>query len=100
MFGKFAEAQKKAEEIKQRLETITVEGEAENGAVKVTANANRKIQDIVIADALLADKEQLQDILAVAINRAIENADKVSEAEMKALSSELLPGLGNLFGKG
>lgn len=99
MFGKFAEAQKKAEEIKQRLETITVTGEAENGAVIVTANANRKIQDIVIADALLANKEQLQDILAVAINRAIENADKVSEAEMQALSSELLPGLGNLFGK-
>lgn len=99
MFGKLAEAKQKAEEIKQRLETITVEGEAENGAVRVTANGNRRVIDIVIADALLADKEQLQDILAAAVNRAIEKADKVSEAEMQALSSQLLPGLGNLFGK-
>lgn len=100
MFGKLAEAKQKAEEIKQRLETVTVMGEAENGAVKVIANGNRRVQDIVIDDSLLNDKEQLQDILAVAINRAIENADKVSEAEMQALSSQLLPGLGNLFGKG
>ena len=61
---------------------------------------NRRVKEIIIADALLADKEQLQDILAVAVNRAIEKADKVSEAEMQALSSQLLPGLGNLFGKG
>lgn len=100
MFGKLAEAQKQAEEIKQRLETITVMGEAENGAVKVTANGNRRVLDIIIDDSLLDDKEQLQDILTVAINRAMENADKVSAAEMQALSSQLLPGLGNLFGKG
>jgi hypothetical protein len=99
MFGKLAEAKQKAEEIKQRLETITVMGEAERGKVRVIANGNRKVQDISIDDSLLNDKEQLQDILTVAINRAMENADKVSEAEMQALSSELLPGLGNLFGK-
>lgn len=99
MFGKLAEAKQKAEEIKQRLDYITVTGEAENGAVKVVATGNRKIKDIFINEKLMADREQLQDILTVAVNRAIESADKLAEAEMQALSSELLPGLGNLFGK-
>lgn len=99
MFGKLNEAKQKADEIKQRLETISVTGEAENGAVKVIATGNRKITDIIIDEKLMADREQLQDILTVAVNRALENADKVSEAEMQALTSQLLPGLGNLFGK-
>jgi nucleoid-associated protein EbfC len=99
MFGKLNEAKQKADEIKQRLETISVTGEAENGAVKVYATGNRKITDIFIDEKLMADREQLQDILTVAVNRALEQADKVSESEMQALTSQLLPGLGNLFGK-
>ncbi len=99
MFGKLNEAKQKAEEVKQRLETISVQGEAENGAVRVIANGNRRIQEIIIDDKLLTDKEQLQDILTVAVNRAIENADNVANAEMQAIAGQLLPGLGNLFGK-
>ncbi|HYG16088.1 MAG TPA: YbaB/EbfC family nucleoid-associated protein [Bacteroidia bacterium] len=99
MFGKLNEARQKAEEIKQRLETITVTGEAENGAVKVVATGNKRIKDIIIDDRMMADKEQLQDVLTVAVNRALEQADKVSESEMSAIASQLLPGLGNLFGK-
>eukprot|EP01035_Chromulina_nebulosa_P067898 gene67898-93029_t len=93
MFGKLNEAKQKAEEVKQRLETISVQGEAENGAVRVIANGNRRIQEIIIDDRLMADKEQLQDILTVAVNRAIENADNVANAEMQAIAGQLLPGL-------
>ncbi len=98
MFGKLAEAKQKADEIKQRLETITVVGEAENGAVKVTATGNRRIVDVFIDEKLLGDREQLQDILTVAVNRALEKADNLAETEMSALTSQLLPGLGNMFG--
>ena len=38
MFGKLAEAQKKMQEIKDRLETVIVTGESEQG--KVVAEAN------------------------------------------------------------
>lgn len=99
MFGKLNEAKQKAEEIKQRLAGIVVTGEAENGAVRVEATCNRRIKDIFIDEKLLADKDQLQDILTVAINRALENADNLAEAEMQALAGQLLPGLGGLFGK-
>jgi DNA-binding protein YbaB len=44
-------------------------------------------------------KEELEDLLTVAINRAMATAENVSESEMRAMMSSMMPGLGNLFGK-
>ena len=103
MFGKLQETQRKMEEIKQRLSSISVTAEVEGGAIQVTATADRRIQEIHVADALLHDKEQLELLLITATNKALEQADKVAEAEMQAAARDLLPGglagLGNLFGK-
>lgn len=101
MFGKLAEAQKKAEEIKSRLATITVEGQAASGAVKVTVDGNKKVKDILIVDALLSPerKEELQDLIVVAIENAMEQAESVSASEMQQLMGSMLPGLGGMFGK-
>lgn len=101
MFGKLAEAQKKAEEIKNRLSAITVEGEAASGDVKIIMDANKKLKHIVIDEALLfpEKKEELQDYLTIAFEKAMENADAVSSAEMKQLMGSMMPGLGGLFGK-
>ena len=45
MLGDMEERQK---EMRQKLAEIIVEGTAQNGAVKVIANANREITDIQI----------------------------------------------------
>ncbi len=50
MFDKLMAAQGKAEEIKKRLDTISVFGEVEGGAIKVTATANKAITSIAITD--------------------------------------------------
>ncbi|MCE2787749.1 MAG: YbaB/EbfC family nucleoid-associated protein [Bacteroidota bacterium] len=99
MLDKFMDAQRKADEVKQRLETIMVEGEASNGLVKVTANGNRIIKDIVIADALMTPerKEELQDLILIACEKALQQAENVSQAEMMKLMGGM--NLGNLFGK-
>ncbi len=101
MFGKLAEAQQKAEEIKKRLDTVFVEGEADGGNVKVTATGNKTIQNIHIDQSLMhADrKEELEDLLVVAIERAMQQAEMVSASEMKSLMGSMMPGLGGLFGK-
>ena len=101
MFGKLAEAQQKAEEIKSRLALITVEGIAGNGTVTVTANGNKTVTNISISDSLLqpGKKEELEDLLLVAIERAFQQAENVSAAEMKSLMGNMMPGLGSLFGK-
>ena len=100
MFGKLAEAQKKAEEIKQRLAGVTVKGQAASGDVTITMDGNKKVKDVNIEMALMLPerKEELQDYLCIAIEDAINKADMVSANEMKNLMGGL-PGLGSLFGK-
>jgi len=95
MMGKLQEMQKKSEEIKKRLDTISVQGEAENGLVKVISNGNRKISSISINEELIksGDKEQIEDLCILAMNRALENAEKVYEAEMKDVAKGMLPGM-------
>lgn len=101
MFDKLGAAKEMAENVKAKLETITVIGEAGNGKVKVLANGNRKVQSFTISPELLApeNKEELEDLLTVAVNRVLSSAENVSESEMRAMMSTMMPGLGNLFGK-
>ncbi|HXI00150.1 MAG TPA: YbaB/EbfC family nucleoid-associated protein [Sphingobacteriaceae bacterium] len=101
MFDKLVEAQQKADEIKQRLETISVTGEAEGGLIRVTANGNKHISEIIIDPVFLksADKEQLEELLIVAVNKAVQQAEQVSQTEMQAATRDMFGGLGNLFGK-
>ena len=101
MFGKLAEAQQKAEEIKNRLELISVEGIAGDGTVKVIVTGKKHIKQIQIDDSWMqvAKKEELEDLLLVAIERAMQQAENVSASEMKSLMGSMMPGLGGLFGK-
>jgi DNA-binding protein YbaB len=72
MFDKIMQAQQMAGEVKKRLDTIMVSGVAEGGMIKVTANG-------------------------IAINKAMEQADNVSQSEMAAMTKDMLGGLGGLF---
>ncbi len=99
MFDKLFQAQQKAEEIKKRLDTISVSGEAEGGLIRVVATANKEIKEIIIDPVFLsnADKEELEELLVVALNKAIVQAENISQAEMQAASKDMLGGLGGLF---
>lgn len=99
MFDKIMAARQKADEIKKRLEGVKVTGEAEGGAIKVTATANREVTDVNIDPAFFthADKEELEELLAVAINNAMKQAENVSQTEMQSAAKDMLGGLGGLF---
>ena len=101
MFDKLLEAQQKAGEMKKRLDGISVSGTAEGGKITVVANGNKVVQSINIAEEFLkaADKEELEELLIVAINKAMEQADNVNQSEMAAMTQQMFGGLGNLFGK-
>jgi len=101
MFDKLVEARQKAEEIKKRLDHITVIGDAEGGLIKVTATANKEVTEINIDPVFLsnAEKEELEELLAVAVNNALKQADEVSQAEMQGAAKDILGGLGGLFGQ-
>jgi len=101
MFDKIREAEQKAGDIKKRLDAISVSGTAEGGKITVNANANKVIQSIHIDDDFFkdADKEELEELLLVAINKAMDQADNVSQSEMAALTQQMFGGLGGMFGK-
>ena len=96
MFDKLLQVQQKAAEIKTRLDNVFVTGEAEGGKIKVTANGNKLITAIDIDQTFFsdADKEELEELLAVAVNKAIELAENTHQTEMQAMSQDMLGGLG------
>lgn len=98
MFGKIKEMQSEMEKARQRLDDILVTGEAGGGMVKVTANANKLILKIEIDQDLIvpADKEMMEDLIAAAVNKAIEQAEKTAREELQRVSSGILPNIPGL----
>ncbi len=100
MFDKLMAAQGMAAEIKKRLDTISVFGEVEGGAIKVTSTGNKVITAIEIDEEFYkqADREELEELLLTAVNKALTQADQVSASEMQAATKDMLGGLGGMFG--
>lgn len=92
MMGKLKEAQQKIEETKSRLNTVLVDEEAGNGAVKVTVTANRLVKNISISETL-KDSEEIEDYLIVALNKALKKANDISETELAAAAKNGMPNI-------
>lgn len=101
MFDKLLQAQQKADEIKKRLDTISVYGEVEGGKIKVIATANKEVKDINIDPEYFqaADQEELLELIVTATNKALKQADEISQHEMQAATKDMLGGLGGMFGQ-
>lgn len=96
MMGKIKETQAKVEETKKRLDTVYIDEKSSDDLLRVTITANRKIKTIEIDDALLQDKEQLEDYLILTLNKAIETATQVNETEIAAVAKEGMPNIPGL----
>ncbi len=96
MMGKLQETQQKIEETKQRMDTVLVDESSSDKLLSVTLTANRKITAISIDEALLEDKEQLEDYLILTLNKAIEKATAINEAELAAAAKDGMPNIPGL----
>ncbi len=100
MMGKLRETQQKIEDTKKSLDTVLIDEQSSDGLLKVTVTANNALKSISIDDSLLEDKEQLEDYLILVLNKAIEKATKVNQAELDAVTKvdmPMIPGMDNLF---
>ena len=100
MMGKLKATQQKIEDTKKRLDTVLIEEQSADGLLKVTLTANSKIKSVVVADALLEDKDQLEDYLVVVMNKAIEKAASVNQAELDTVTRvdmPMIPGMEDMF---
>ncbi|MCB0262897.1 MAG: YbaB/EbfC family nucleoid-associated protein [Calditrichaeota bacterium] len=96
---KAQEMQSNMQRIQEQLANITVEGSAGGGMVKVTANCKNQIVKVEIEPEVIDsdDKEMLEDLVAAAVNQALENAQARSQEEMQKAMGPMMGGL-NLGG--
>jgi DNA-binding protein YbaB len=100
MMGKLKETQQKIEDTKKRLDTVLIDEQSTDGLLKITLTANSVIKNITIADSLLEDKEQLEDYMILVLNKAIQKAAKVNQAELDAVAKvdmPMIPGMEDMF---
>ena len=82
------ELKSKMDDVKSRLDTITVS--EENQYIKATVNGNRKITAIEIKQQM--DPKELERQLLSIINEALVKTDSVMQSEMKGIMPNI-PGL-------
>ena len=101
----------RVDEMKDRLGELTCEAETGGGAVRVTVNGQLQVVSLQVDHVLLAglidpdnadDRAMAEDLVAGAVNSALEKAREMAEQQFASVASELgLPippgGLGGLL---
>lgn len=88
--------QEEMEKVQSELEDKTVEATAGGGMVTVTANGKKEIVSLKINPEAVdpEDVETLEDLVTVAVNDAIKQADEMMAEGMSAVTGGLsIPGL-------
>ncbi len=100
---KIEQAKIKAEETKQRLDSVHVDGSS-GEYVRVISTANSRIVQILLNDeAKTFGADELSRHTLVATNNALEKARNIHDTEMAAVARDAMPNipgmpsLGNMF---
>ena len=96
--GLMQQAKKMQEELQkaqEELAKLTVTGEAGGGLVKVTMTGKHAVRRVEIDPSLLDDREMLEDIVAAAINDAVNRVASTMQERMSDMTSgiPLPPGM-------
>lgn len=91
--------QEKAQKMQAEIATMTVEGEAGGGLVKVTLTGKHEAVKVSIDPSLMDDREMLEDLVVAAINGANRKVEQMVADKMGGLTAGLnLPAGFNPFG--
>ena len=72
------------------IANMEVTGESGGGMVKVTMTGKHEVKRVQIEPAVVAeDREMLEDLIAAAINDAVNKVDSQSQARMSSVMSGL-----------
>lgn len=81
------------QKIQEELESLTVEGSAGGGVVKVTISGKQVVDTVIIDPEATEDVDLLQDLVAAAINDALTKSQELAAQKMGPLAGGL-KGLG------
>lgn len=83
---------KKAQE---ELAQTEVEGQAGSGAVKVVMTCSHEVRRVQLSDAVMDDREMLEDLIVAALSDANKKAAEISQKRMSGFTAgmNLPPGM-------
>ena len=97
--GLMKQAQQMQENMKkaqEELAQIEVEGQSGAGLVKVTMTCRHDVKRVAIDPSLLSeDKDMLEDLIAAAVNDAVQKLERASQEKMSSVMGgmQLPPGM-------
>ncbi len=95
MFGDLlGNLQQQQQVMQEKLAALFVDAESGDGAVRVQASGDMQVHNIKLDASKLdfSDLEQLEDLVLVAVNRALEAARVAAAAETNQLLQGMMPG--------
>lgn len=85
------QAQKMQEQMQQAQDEIAgmeIEGAAGGGMVKITMTGRHEVRRVTIDDSLMGDdREMLEDLIAAAINDAVQKVDAETKERFSGMAS-------------
>ncbi len=82
------------QKIQEELETLTVEGSAGGGAVKVVMTGKQIVESVTIEPEAAEEVELLQDMVLAAVNDASAKAQELAAQKMSVVTGGMnIPGL-------
>jgi DNA-binding YbaB/EbfC family protein len=103
MKGNIGNMMKQAQQLQANMQraqaeiaTLEVTGEAGGGMAKVIMTGKHEVRRVMLDPSLVSDdKDMLEDLIAAAINDAVQKVERASQAKMSALMGgmNLPPGM-------
>lgn len=92
--GKFKDAREKAEALKGKLAAMDFEGKSYNEKVSIKCSGDKRFHSLEIDDSIfkIRSREEVQEMILEAIDRANMAADRVIKEEMSAIMPNI-PGM-------
>jgi nucleoid-associated protein EbfC len=95
MMAKVQELQARMAETQESLRGLTKTVDVGGGMVQVTINGKQEVLSLAIEPGILAsgDKAMLEDLIISAVNKAIQESQKMAQEKLGEVTSGMMPGL-------